>query len=48
MKAIHLLPFFISYAVTSSFDDIVENLPDMGEFKSFKLYSGYLDVKGSA
>ena len=29
----------------SSFDDIVEYLPGMGDFKDFPMYSGYLDVK---
>ena len=31
----------------SSYDDIVEYLPEMGEFKDFRLYSGYLDIKGN-
>ncbi len=29
----------------SSFDDIVEYLPGMGDFKDFPMYSGYLDIK---
>ena len=33
-------------AKSAYLDDKVSSLPDMGEFNSWALYSGYLDIQG--
>jgi hypothetical protein len=37
----------LGIAKAAYFDDKVDYLPGMGEFKKWGLYSGYLDIKGS-
>ena len=45
MKILIAILSALAAVQASSFDDIVEYLPGMGDFKVFPMYSGYLDVK---
>jgi len=46
LKTLSILGF-VGAALSAYTDDLVKTLPDMGDFTDFKLYSGYLSVKGT-
>ena len=45
MKILIAILSVLAAVQASSFDDIVEYLPGMGDFKDFPMYSGYLDIQ---
>ena len=44
--SIALISSFVTLGHCAFLDDKVSSLPDMGEFDSWGLYSGYLDILG--
>ena len=42
-----LLLAFVGVAQAAYMDDLVTSLPDMANFTDFRLFSGYLSVKGT-
>ena len=47
MKGASISLLLLSLVAANYLEDKVNDLPGMGEFNDFGLYSGYLDIKGS-